>query len=157
MIPLSIPGFNTNIQLRNLVLDFNGTLAIDGKLIPGVKKHLIALSKKISIHVVTGNTFGTAVQELKGIPCKIVLLTSKNQNTEKHEYLLSHDPLSVISIGNGRNDFLLLKTSAIGIIVIQKEGASVRTLAGADIICTNILDALDLINHPLRLKASLRN
>lgn len=157
MIPLSIPGFNTNIQLCNLVLDFNGTLAIDGKLTPGVKKLLISLSKKLSIHVVTGNTFGTAVQELKGISCKIKLLTSKNQNTQKHKYLLSLNPASVISIGNGHNDFSLLKISAIGIIVIQKEGASVRSLAAADIVCTNILDALDLINHPLRLKATLRN
>jgi soluble P-type ATPase len=157
MIPLSIPGFNTNLQLKNLVLDFNGTLAIDGKLIPGARKLLIALSKKISIHVATGDTFGTAVQELKGIPCKIKLLTTKNQKTEKHKYLLTLDPDSVISIGNGRNDFLLLKTSAIGIILIQKEGASVDTLAVADIVCTSILDALDLINHPLRLKATLRN
>lgn len=157
MIPLSIPGFNNDIELDNLVLDFNGTLAIDGKLMPGVKKLLISLSKKISVHVVTGDTFGTARQELKGIPCKIKLLTSKNQNTEKHKYLISLNPASVISIGNGRNDFLLLKTSAIGIIVIQKEGASVRTMGVADIVCNSILDALDLLNHPLRLKATLRN
>lgn len=156
MIPISIPGFNTKIELHNLVLDFNGTLAVDGKLIPGVKKSLIALSKKISIHVATGDTFGTAVQELKGIPCKIKLLTTKNQKTEKHKYLLTINPDTVISIGNGRNDLLLLKTSAIGIIVIQKEGASPDTLAAADVVCTGILDALDLLNHPLRLKATLR-
>jgi soluble P-type ATPase len=157
MITLSIPGFNKDIQLGNLVLDFNGTLAVDGKLIPGVKKLLISLSKKISVHVVTGDTFGTAVQELRGIPCKIKLLTTRNQNTEKHRYLLSLNPKSVIAIGNGHNDFLLLKTSIIGIIVLQKEGASANTMGVADIVCTSIIDALDLLNHPLRLKATLRN
>lgn len=157
MIPLSIPGFNNGIVLRNLVLDFNGTLAVDGKLIPGVKKLLISLSKKISIHVVTGDSFGTAEEQLKDIPCKIKLLTATNQGVQKHKYLLSLNPETVISIGNGHNDYLLLKTSVIGIIVIQREGASVRTMDVADIICTNILDALDLLNHPLRLKATLRN
>ena len=34
MIAINIPG-STSIEARHLVLDFNGTLAIDGKLIEG--------------------------------------------------------------------------------------------------------------------------
>jgi soluble P-type ATPase len=157
MITLSIPGFNNSIELKHLVLDFNGTLAIDGKLISGVKSRLIALSEKLTIHVVTGNSFGTAEQELKGIPCKTMLLSKKNQGKNKYTYILDIGPETIISIGNGNNDFLLLKNSIIGIAVIQKEGASARTLGAADILCGSILDALDLIDHPLRLTATLRN
>jgi soluble P-type ATPase len=157
MLTLSIPGFNNNIQLQHLVLDFNGTLAIDGKLIPGVKGRLTAISKILSVHVVTGNSFGTAEQELKGIPCKTVLISANNQGTQKRRYVAKLNPETVIGIGNGNNDYFLLKESAIGIIVIQKEGASARSLSVADIVCPSIIDALDLIKNPIRLKATLRN
>ena len=36
MIAIDIPGYK-KIELAHLVLDYNGTLAIDGKLIDGVK------------------------------------------------------------------------------------------------------------------------
>jgi len=157
MIHFSIPGFNENLDIGTLVLDFNGTLAVDGKLIPGVKERLIALSKSITVHVVTGNSFGTALDELKGIPCKTFLLSPRNQAKEKYDYLMTLNPDTVISIGNGRNDKRLLETSAIGIIVIQEEGASAETLASADVVCTSILNALDLLANPIRLTATLRN
>jgi soluble P-type ATPase len=158
MITLTIPEFKTGtIQLQHLLLDFNGTLAIDGKLIKGVKERLSALSETLTIHVITGNTFKTADTELKGIPCKTVSLASKNQAAEKAKYARKLGGHTIISIGNGRNDRLMIKSSVIGIIVIQKEGAATETLVNSDIICTNILDALDLIRNPLRLKASLRN
>ncbi len=157
MIELSIPGFNDSLQLHHLLLDFNGTLAIDGKLITGVKKKLVALSQKLQIHILTGDTYGTAAHQLKNTPFKLVLLPVVNQRTEKEKYINSLPPQSVISIGNGRNDELMLKLSAIGIIVIQREGGSVETLSEADIICPDIHAALDLIDNPLRLKATLRS
>lgn len=66
MLQLDIPGFKT-LKLRFLVLDFNGTLDIEGKLIPGVKDRLISISKDFEIQVVTSDTFGRAAQELEGI------------------------------------------------------------------------------------------
>ena len=40
MLNLSIPGFKDNISIQHLTLDFNGTLAVDGNLIDGVKESL---------------------------------------------------------------------------------------------------------------------
>ena len=40
------------------MLDYNGTLAVDGHLLGGVKKALTALSGKINVHVLTADTFG---------------------------------------------------------------------------------------------------
>jgi soluble P-type ATPase len=157
MIELTIPGFNDHLSLTDLILDFNGTLAIDGKMIDGVKERLVALSKVLTIHVVTGNSNGTAEEELKGIPCKIALLSPENQAKGKYQYLSHLNPASVISIGNGRNDCLLLESSAIGVIVIQEEGASVDTLSHADIVCNSIITALDLIVNVRRLTATLRS
>lgn len=157
MITLLIPGFKTELRIEHLVLDFNGTLAIDGKLIHGVKERLIDISKQLTVHVITGNSFGTAREVLKDIPCTITILADSGQANEKEKYIQQLDPSTVISIGNGYNDRFLLKKSAIGIALIQDEGASAQTLIAADIVFKDILSALDLINNPTRIKATLRS
>ena len=139
------------------MLDFNGTLAVAGKLIDGVREALSGLANKPEIHIITGNTFGTTMEEWKGIPCKITLLDAENQGLEKEKYSMGLNPLTVIGIGNGRNDMLMIKAAAIGIVVIQKEGGASETLAVADIICTSVIDALEAINNPKSLMATLRN
>jgi soluble P-type ATPase len=156
MITISIPGFQ-NLSISHLVLDFNGTIAIDGRLIAGVKDNLIALSENLKIHVVTANTFGRVEEELEGIPCELTLLPSSDQDVEKEKLIHALGPSTVVSIGNGRNDARMLKEAAIGIVVVQKEGAATEALLSADIVCPDILSALELITHPLRLTATLRN
>ena len=157
MIELKIPGFNENLIIEHLMLDFNGTLAIDGKLIVGLKKVLNELSTLVTIHVLTGNTFGTVEEELTDVKCRVVPLPSKDLGKEKEKYIQQFDTRKVVSIGNGRNDALMLKASVIGILVIQKEGASTEALNAADIACPDIFSALELLTHPLRLVATLRN
>jgi len=157
MISLSIPGFNENITLEHLVLDFNGTIAIDGKLIDGIAEILNDLAQKVTIHVLTGNTFGSVEEELKNIPCRVIALPKENLGFEKKKYIQQLNLQSVVSIGNGRNDRLILQASVIGIIVIQQEGASSEALMAADVICPDIFSALELLNNPLRLVATLRN
>jgi len=44
MFELDIPGFGL-IKLEHLVSDFTGTLSVDGRLLPGVKKRLNEISK----------------------------------------------------------------------------------------------------------------
>jgi len=62
-----------------------------------------------------------------------------------------------VAVGNGRNDTLMLAAAALGIGVVLAEGAATVALQSADIVCTGILPALDLLLHPLRLAATLRN
>jgi P-type E1-E2 ATPase len=157
MISLPISGFNDHLTIEHLVLDFNGTLAEDGKLYAGLREILNDLAKKVTIHILTGNTFGTAEEELKNIACKVVALPTHELGKEKEKYLQRLNPDTVLSIGNGRNDCLMLKAAAIGVIVIQQEGASAEALMAADVICPDIFSALELLSHPLRLVATLRN
>ena len=70
MIRIDIPG-GTRLLLEHLVLDFNGTLACDGELLPGVRQRLQPLSESIRIHVVTADTFGRAREQLAGLPCQL--------------------------------------------------------------------------------------
>lgn len=82
MITIDIPGRKT-FHLEHLVLDFNGTLAVDGNLIDGVKERLQELSGKLSIHVITADTFGTVANQLKGINCHVKILEKEQQDRQK--------------------------------------------------------------------------
>jgi len=59
MIEIVIPG-SDDLRLVNALLDFNGTLAFDGWLIEGTADRLRALAALLELHVVTGDTTGTA-------------------------------------------------------------------------------------------------
>ena len=155
MIKISIPGYK-ELHLRFLVLDFNGTLAADGKLLKGVAEKLNELAGKLEVHVITADTFGKAKAQLKGMKCKFIIIDEAEQQSQKLGYIAELGAESVVAIGNGRNDALMLKHAALGIAVIQNEGACSETLMAADVVCTNIIDALELLENPLRLKATLR-
>lgn len=155
MIIITITG-NRKIEVTHLLLDFNGTLAIDGKLIEGTKPLLELLSRQLSIHVVTADTFGTARSELSGIKCELKILDPQLQDMQKESYMFYLDENNVVAIGNGLNDLLMIKGAALGIVVLQKEGAAMETFLNADIVCTSILDALELLLNPQRIVATLR-
>lgn len=151
---LSVPVLSA--PLHHLVLDFNGTLACDGRLLDGVAQRLAALATSLDIHVVTGDTFGQARQALAGLPCRVHVLAAERQSEAKQAYVQALGAASTACIGNGRNDLLMMQAAAVGIAVIQAEGASGPTVAAARVVCTSVLEALDLLLHPLRLTATLR-
>lgn len=156
MLSLKIPGFGL-LTLEHLVLDYNGTLAVDGVLMSGVKNTLNALSEHLAIHVITADTFGKAAQGLDGVECRLNVLEPGRQDQAKLEFVNQLGADRTVSIGNGRNDALMLAASALGIAVILAEGASTVSLKAADIVSTDIVHALELLRHPLRLTATLRS
>ncbi len=84
------------------------------------------------------------------------MLPPGEQDERKLEYVRALDANRVVAIGNGRNDRAMIEAAALGIAVIQVEGAAVETLLAADIAVSSVLDALDLLASPLRLAATLR-
>ncbi|MBS1170989.1 MAG: hypothetical protein H6R01_1907 [Burkholderiaceae bacterium] len=156
MIDIDIPGFR-RLQLEHLVLDFNGTLALDGRLLPGVAEALTVLSSSLQVHVITADTFGAAAGQVAGLPLALNVLLLQDQAQAKLDYVVGLGAESVVAIGNGRNDRQMLRGAAIGIALVQAEGGAAQTLASADVICTSILDALDLLRHTNRLRATLRS
>ena len=111
MIEISVPGFG-NLCLSHLVLDYNGTLACDGRLVDGVKEELTRLSGSLDIYVVTADTFGKATAGLAGIPCELTILPEKAQDKGKLDFINQLGASQTASIGNGRNDRLMLEKSA---------------------------------------------
>ena len=156
MIEISVPGYK-KLEIKHLVMDYNGTMACDGILAEGLKEKLEILSNTLQIHVLTADTFGKAESQLSGIPAILSILPPGGQDKGKLEYIRQLGPQYSVCIGNGRNDRLMLKNAGLGIVLIQEEGASIETLLSADIICRNILDALDLLATPKRLVATLRS
>ena len=63
---------------------------------------------------------------------------------------------SVAAIGQGANDAAMLKEAALGICVMSPEGAATETLLSSDLVMPNITAALELLDRPLRIVASLR-
>lgn len=156
MLNIEIPG-SSIITARYLVLDYNGTLAKDGTILKGVADRLNLLSKVLSVYIVTADTFGTIKSNINSINCKCVIISEEAQDKQKYEFIKQLKSSQVVAIGNGLNDALMLKESALGIALIQDEGASVKTVCNADIVCTDIIVALDLLLNPKRIRATLRN
>lgn len=156
MIPIDIPGWK-ELELEHLVLDFNGTMACDGKLIAGVRDRLDRLAADLEILVLTADTFGTARKQLEKLPCELTVLPAANQAEAKRHRIERLGAAATVAIGNGRNDRLMLEAAALGIAVLQEEGAAMDALALADVVCRDIGDALDLLLHPARLRATLRS
>lgn len=156
MLEIEIPGF-ASLRLKHLVLDFNGTLAVDGYLVPGVKVRLESLSRSLHLHVLTADTFGMARASLLEVPCELSILAQERQDLAKCAYVEKIGASEVVCIGNGRNDCLMLRSAAIGIAVMNKEGVAAAAVLAADLVVPGIMDALDLLDNPLRLVASLRS
>ena len=62
----------------------------------------------------------------------------------------------VVAIGQGSNDFGMLKTAAIGICVLSPEGTAIETMLAADILVPDIYKAFELLENPTRMIATLR-
>jgi len=152
---MDIPGIGS-LALDHLVLDFTGTLSIGGYLIPGVAERLEILSKELKIHVLTADTFGKVRQALEGLAVEVTIMDGKPEDRFKETFVERLGPNGVAAMGNGNNDRLMLKKAALGVAVIEGEGCSVQALMNADLAVKSILDGLDLLRQPLRIKAGLR-
>ena len=155
MIKIEIPGRDT-LNIEQLVLDYNGTIAEDGNLINGVEERLARIRDSVEIYILTADTYGTVRRQCEhmGIhvetfpragaaECKLEIVKSLGENT--------------MCIGNGFNDVLMFDQADLSVAVIEKEGLYAGLLNHADVVTTSILDALDLLLHTDRLRATLRS
>ncbi len=155
MITILIPTFHV-LSLHHLVLDLNGTLALDGVLLPGVQERIHALKPLLDIHLITADTHGGGQEAAQILGVRFHQMQPSPGGPQKKALVQSLGGSEVVAIGNGVNDALMLKEAGLGIAVNGKEGAAVAAILAADIYIPNILDALDLLLHPDRIKATLR-
>jgi P-type E1-E2 ATPase len=151
----SVPG-RDDLVIENVLLDVNGTVALDGRLLEGVAARITRLREITRVVVLTADTHGGAVRLGEDLGLEALVLDPGDGASQKLQYLHRLGPDTTATIGNGSNDALMLERSALGICVIGREGASAEALLKADIIVTDICDALDLLLNPRRITATLR-
>lgn len=156
MIEITIPGGEA-VALEHLVMDYNGTLALDGEVKAGVVELLATLAENLKLHVLTADTHGTVKEKVASIDCTLHVIGPGNQGKQKADYVRQLGKAHVVALGNGRNDIEMLKISALGFALLQEEGLTPATLAASSIVFTDITDALTALTRPERLVATLRN
>lgn len=155
MIELMIPG-KGNIELEYLVSDVNGTLAIDGMLINGVSSAIKNLRDRLEVHLLTADTHGRQALIDSQLNLSAVRIQPGNEAEQKAEFVERLGADHVIAFGQGANDALMLRKAAIGVCILSAECAATETLLAADIVAPDIFTALELLEKPLRLVATLR-
>jgi soluble P-type ATPase len=158
-ITVNIPGFG-KVQINSILSDYTGTLAFNGKLVDGVIDRLLRLAELVDIHIVTADSFGTAEEELKGLPLICRKLKRENEDVQKQRYAQEMNPRNVASFGNGNNDRLHLKVvkeaGGLAIAVENGEGCTLEAILNAHVFVAGAVNALDLLLEPTRLRATLR-
>lgn len=155
MLEIDIPGVE-KLKLDYLVSDYNGTLAYGGQLIEGLGALIREVTQILEIHVVTADTFGLAEKNLQGLPVRLTILPLGDQSDQKAQYVRELGTRGTVALGNGRNDLLMLREAALGICVMEGEGASTQSLLASDVVCRSAHEALQLLLNSTRLTATLR-
>ena len=161
MIEVEIPG-GAVLAIENVVLDMNGTLAVDGKLLEGVAERVRLLAERVQVTVLTADTHGGARHLEKELGVRTVVLKRGDspkpapEDQQKADFVGSLGAKHTAAVGNGTNDARMLQECALGICVVGREGAAAATLAAADVVVCDVRDALDLLLKPIRLVATLR-
>ena len=155
MLAYQLPGQKI-VTIKQVVLDFNGTLACDGEILPGVASRLQALATATRIYILTADTFGTAARACQELPVQLTRVDPLNGGEDKERLVIALGAEHTVAVGNGNNDTLMLARAALGLLILGPEGASGRALQVADVVFTDILAALDFLLKPKRVVATLR-
>lgn len=156
MIMVDVPGYKS-IKVKNVVFDFNGTMAEDGIMIEEIRRKIKELSNKdVNIFILTADTYGTVVKQSKDLPVTVEVFNKENSSEDKKRVVEKLGCDITAAIGNGRNDIEMFKKSTLSIAIIGKEGCFSKAIFEADIIVNNPVDAIDLLLKHNRIKATLR-
>ncbi len=155
MIELNVPGRGV-IQLEYLVSDVNGTIALDGQLIEGVDKALVRLGDRLELHLLTADTRGRQSIIDQQLSLEAVRISPGDETEAKAAYVRELGAEHVVALGQGTNDAGMLQEAGVGICILSQESTAVDALMSADLVAPDIHAALELLENPMRLVASLR-
>lgn len=155
MLEIVIPGKQT-LHLEYLVCDINGTLTLDGQLLPGVAADIDSLKHILEIHLLSADTLRRADDIAASLNIHLQKISPGSEALNKADYIHELGEERIVAIGQGANDAMMLKQAALGICVFSTEGTAVATLISADLVVPDIISALELLLNPTRIAATLR-
>ncbi len=144
----------TELVIRNVFLDLNGTLAVKGKLVKGVRSRINKLKAKgLQVMLVSGDQRGNARVFAEELGIELIIAKTSSQ---KAKVIARHGAKTCITIGNARIDSGMFKKSALAIATLQSEGIHASILKHIDILVPSILDALDLLIDADSLQGTMK-
>ncbi len=152
---INIPGGSV-LAIEYVIMDFNGTIAVDGVMREEIKKRIYRLAEHYKVFVITSDTQGTAERELEGLPVTLEIYNTLNAGERKRDAVNRLGGENCACIGNGRNDLPMFRSAALSIAVLEAEGLYAPLLQEADLIAKSSEDALDLLLDMKRLISGLR-
>jgi soluble P-type ATPase len=154
MITLQRPD-QEPLEIEFILVNFEGTLATDRRVHPKAKDKLNLLSKRTNIFILTRGNKEVVLEVLKKVKAEVVYFEEAEASEKKLEFVQRLGGTRTVAIGNRFDDALMLEEAGLGICVIGKEGASGEAMEKADVVVTDILDALDFLLKPLRHQGTL--
>ncbi len=154
MIRIERPG-QSPLEIEFILLDFEGTLSTDRRVHPKAKDKINLLSKRTSIYVLTMQQKEVIEERLRKVNAEIIYLIQGDASRTKLDLVRQLGPSRCAAIGNAMSDTALMHEAGFAIHVIGQEGSSAQALKYADVIFSDILDALDFMLKPLRQKSTL--
>jgi soluble P-type ATPase len=110
----------------------------------------------LTIHLLTADTHGRQASIDRQLGLKAVRILPGDEAGQKRLYVRGLGAEQVAAIGQGSNDAGMLEEAALGIAILSPEGLSKETLMAADLIVSSPLAALELLEKPMRIVATLR-
>jgi soluble P-type ATPase len=154
MITLEMPG-REPLLIEHILIDFEGTLAVDRRVDPKAKDKMNLLSRRTKLYVLAQGQDQVPEEVLKKVKAEIVHLKEGEGSQGKLDLLNELGPQRTVAIGNGLDDVAMVENAGLGICVISKEGTASEMVEKADLVVANILDALDFLLKPIRQQATL--
>lgn len=152
------------ILIKNVVFDFNGTIAVGGKIQKEQRnalKRLVDSKYNFKVFVLTSDTFGIAKKELEEFieekKIELTIFPKKDAGIEKMKIVQNLGTSNTIAIGNGNNDIKMCKAAKLSISVIEGEGCCSKLIMNTDITVKSTSAAVDIILSPNKIRALLRN
>lgn len=155
MLKIDIPG-REPLVLHHLVMDYNGTIARDGRLLEEVIPCLEALRADLRLYILTADTYGTVKEQCKNLPAEVCTFPVEGAAAHKARFVRELGG-GVVCLGNGFNDVQMFQAAALSIAVLEKEGVYAGLLRHADVLVTAPADGLGLLMNTGRLRATLRS
>ncbi len=157
MIFIEIPG-RDNLNIKNIVFDYNGTVAEDGIMSLQTKENLKKISEKLKVYIITADTYGNVKKQCEGLPLIVETFPKGNATFYKKSFVEKLGGAEeTMVIGNGMNDIEMFKVATLSIAVIGEEGCAGKLILESDIVVKSIENVFSMIQNTNRIVATLRD
>lgn len=156
MITIEIPGREKLLQIQHAVLDYNGTIAVDGILLPEAAVRMKQLMPLVKVHVLTADTYGTVRRQCAPLGVEVHTFPRAGAGQCKREIVAALKG-GVACFGNGFNDIPMFDLADLSVAIVEGEGVCAALLSHATVAVRSAAEGLDLLLKTQRLRATLRN